>query len=118
MLKCMRGKMWKASVARYVTHGIENTLNLERELADGTCKPRKPHTFTLTYPKVRPCSSTHIRDRIVQRSMNDNIVYPEMTRSFIHDNMACQKGKGTTVAMDRLDQFLHRYYIIHNPSPR
>lgn len=116
MLKCMRGKMWKASVARYVTHGIENTLNLERELADGTYKPRKPHTFTLTYPKVRPCSSTHIRDRIVQRSMNDNIVYPEMTHSFIHDNMACQKGKGTTVAMDRLDQFLHRYYINNGNS--
>ena len=108
--------MWKASVARYVLHGIEETLRLEEEIANGEYKPRKPHTFTLTYPKVRPCSSTHIRDRIVQRSLNDNVIYPEMTRSFIWDNMACQKGKGTTKAMDRLDSFLHRVYINNGNS--
>jgi len=111
MWKCRRGKLWKASVARFVLHGIDETLRLEEELRSGTYKPRKPRTFTLTYPKVRPCSSTHIRDRIVQRSLNDGVIYPEMTRSFIWDNMACQKGKGTTKAMDRLDRFLHRYYI-------
>ena len=118
MWKCRRGKMWKASVARYVTHGIEETLKLERELQSGRYLPRKPHTFTLTYPKVRPCSSTHIRDRIVQRSLNDNVIYPSMTRSFIWDNMACQNGKGTTKAMDRIDHFLHRYYINNGNSNR
>ena len=113
MQKCQRGKMWKASVARYVTHGIEETLRLEREIAAETYKPRKPHTFRLTYPKERPCSSTHIRDRIVQRSLNDNVVYPAMTHSFVWDNAACQKGKGTTKAMDRLEHHLRRYFINH-----
>ncbi len=108
--------MWKASVARYVSHGIEETIKLEDEIRRGVYNPRKPHTFTLTYPKVRPCSSTHIRDRIVQRSLNDSVIYPKMTRSFIYDNMACQKGKGTTKAMDRLDQFLHRFYINNGGS--
>ncbi len=116
MWKCRRGKMWKASVARFVTHGIEETLKLEEEIACGKYLPRKPHTFTLYYPKLRPCSSTHIRDRIVQRSLNDEVIYPAMTRSFIWDNMACQKGKGTTKAMDRLDHFLHRYYINNGNS--
>ena len=117
MWKCKRGgKVKKASVARFVTHGIEETLKLEQQIADGTYLPRKPHTFTLTYPKVRPCSSTHIRDRIVQRSLNDNVIYPAMTRTFIWDNMACQKGKGTTRAMDRIDQFLHRFYINNGNS--
>ena len=116
MWKCKRGKMWKASVARFVLHGIEETLKLEEEIKIGKYRPRKPHTFTLTYPKVRPCSSTHIRDRIVQRSLNDNVVYPAMTKSFIMDNYACQKGKGTTKAMDRLDAFLHRYYINNGNS--
>lgn len=111
MRKCKLGKMWKASVARFVTHGIEETIKLENELESGSYLPRKPHTFTLTYPKVRPCSSTHIRDRIVQRSLNDNVIYPAMTRSFVWDNMACQKGKGTTKAMDRINILLHRYYI-------
>lgn len=116
MWRCRCGKMWKASVARFVTHGIEETLKLEEELAAGKYLPRKPHTFTLYYPKLRPCSSTHIRDRIVQRSLNDEVIYPSMTRSFIWDNMACQKGKGTTKAMDRLDHFLRRYYINNGNS--
>lgn len=111
MWKCRRGKMWKASVARFVLHGIEETLRLEQEIREGTYRPRKPKTFTLTYPKERPCSSTHIRDRIVQRSLNDNVIYPAMTRSFIWDNMACQNGKGTTRAMDRLNRLLRRYFI-------
>lgn len=111
MWKCKRGKMRKASVARFVVNGIDSTLELEEELRNGTYLPRKPRTFRLTYPKERNCSSTHIRDRVVQRDMNDNILYPEMTKSFIYDNMACQIGKGTTRMMDRLNQLLHRYYI-------
>lgn len=112
MWKCKRnGKVKKASVARFVMHGIEETLKLEAEIKSEKYLPRRPHTFTLTYPKVRPCSSTHIRDRIVQRSLNDNVIYPEVVKHFIWDNFACQKGKGTTKAMDRVDQFLHRYFI-------
>lgn len=116
MWKCRRGKLWKASVARYVLHGIEETLKLEEDIQSGKYNPRKPHTFTLFYPKVRPCSSTHIRDRIVQRSLNDNVIYPAMTNTFIWDNMACQKGKGTTKAMDRINHFLHRVYINNGNS--
>ena len=97
MWKCKCGKIKKASVARFVMHGIEECLKLEDELKgrikNRPYKPRKPKTFTLTYPKVRPCSSIHIRDRIVQRSLNDNDIYPKMTSGFIWDNMACQKGK-------------------------
>lgn len=111
MWKCKRGKMHKASVANYVIHGIDRTLELAEQLQFGKYKPRKPRKFTLYYPKVRPCSSTHIRDRIVQRSLNDLVIYPQMTHSFIWDNMACQQGKGTTRAMDRLNESLHRMYI-------
>lgn len=117
MWRCKQnGKIKKASVARFVIHGIEETLKLEKELSTGKYLPRKPHNFTITYPKKRPCSSVHIRDRIVQRSLNDNVIYPQMTKSFIWDNMACQKGKGTTRAMDRIDRFLHRYYINNGNS--
>lgn len=116
MWKCRRGKLWKASVARYVLHGIDETLKLEEELNSGKYQPRKPHEFTLYYPKVRPCSSTHIRDRIVQRSLNDNVIYPEMTRGFIWDNMACQKGKGTDKAMDRLNCFMRRAWMQNGRS--
>ena len=115
-MKCKRGKMWKASVARFILHVIEECLMLAEEIKIGKYRPRKPHSFTLFYPKVRPCSSTHIRDRTVQRSLNDNLIYPKMTNSFVLDNWACQKGKGTTGAMNRLDEQLHRFYINNGNS--
>ena len=116
MQKCKRQTMWKRSVAWTVSHGYREMFRLERELRAGKYEPRKPKRFTLTYPKVRPCSSTHIRDRIVQRSLNDLVIYPQMTRSFIADNMACQKGKGTDFAMGRLNHFMHRAYINNGNS--
>lgn len=44
-----------------------------------------------------------------QRSITDD-VYPIMTNSFIYDNYACQKGKGTDKARNRLKEFLRKYY--------
>lgn len=111
MWKCKKGKIKKASVAKFVLHGIEETIKLEDQIKNNTYMPLPPHLFKITYPKLRPCSSIHIKDRVVQRSLNDNVIYPLMTHGFIWDNMACQKGKGTQKAMDRLNCFLHRYYI-------
>lgn len=111
--KCKRGKMWKASVSRFVIDGMASVAELTNRISSGKYEPRKPHHFTLYYPKLRPCSSIHISDRVVQRSMNDNVLYPAMTKSFIYDNMACQQGKGTTAAMDRLSRQMHRYFINH-----
>ena len=64
----------------------------------------------VTSPKPREIASVAFRDRVYQRSLNDNVVYPVMTRSFIYDNYACQKGKGTDAARNRLKEFLRKYY--------
>ena len=45
MWKCRCGKMWKASVARYVLHGIDETLKLEEEIASGAYKPPETSHF-------------------------------------------------------------------------
>lgn len=113
MTKCKRGVMWKDSTAGYVLNGIERTMNLERQLHDGTYKAKPTVRFTITSPKPREIASITFRDRVYQRSLNDNAVYPIMTNSFIYDNYACQKGKGTDAARNRLKEFLHRYYRKH-----
>ena len=110
MWKCKRGTIWKNPVAGYVLHGIEETLKLEEKLKTGKYKSGKTNKFILTYPKVRECVSICFRDRIYQRSLNDNAIYPQVTKHFIWDNMACQRRKGTDKAMDRLERFLHEYY--------
>ena len=113
MWKCKRGVMWKDSTAGYVLNGIERTMNLEQQLHDGTYKAKPPVNFTITSPKPREIASITFRDRVYQRSLNDNAVYPIMSKSFILDNYACQKGKGTDAARKRLKDFLHRYYRKH-----
>ena len=113
MLKCKKGVMWKDSTAGYVLNGIERTMNLEQQLHDGTYKAGKNVNFMITSPKPREIASITFRDRVYQRSLNDNAVYPIMSKSFILDNYACQKGKGTDKARSRLKEFLQKYYRKH-----
>ena len=101
-LKCQKGVSWKGSVAQYIGQLPDSTYRLEKELRNGTYKPAKPMKLLLTHPKKREAISIMFRDRVYQRSLNDNIIYPAMTKSFIYDNCACQKGKGTKFAKDRL----------------
>ncbi len=114
--KCIKGVRWKDSVAHYHLNAIEETLKLEKELHDGTYSPRRPKEFTVYAPKKREILSVSFRDRVYQRSLNDNAIYPQMSKSFIRDNCACQKGKGTDYCRDRLEAFLHRYYLNHGTA--
>ena len=110
MWKCKKGVVWKDSVAAYFHRGIERTARLSQELRDGTYRAAPTKHFTIMYPKPREIASVAFRDRVYQRSLNDNVVYPAMTKSFIYDNFACQKGKGTDAARERLKQFLREHY--------
>lgn len=111
--KCRKGVGWKDSVASYSLNAIERTLTLHRKLHDGTYKSRPPVKFWVTSPKPREIASITFGDRVYQRSLNDNAVYPMMSSSFIYDNYACQKGKGTDKARERLKEFLRSYYRKH-----
>ena len=50
------------------------------------------------------------KDRIYQRSINDNVLYPAMAKTFIKENCACQHGKGTDYARTLLKKQIWRYY--------
>lgn len=113
MLKCKKGVLWKDSVANYYLNAIERTIHLSRDLKTGRYKAKPTVKFKITSPKPREIASITFRDRVYQRSLNDNVVYPIMSNSFIYDNYACQKGKGTDAARKRLKQFLQKYYRKH-----
>lgn len=113
MMQCIKGVLWKDSVASFYLRSGESVSKLERELRNGTYKAKPPKQFVITSPKRREISSVAFRDRVYQRSLNDNVVYPAMTKSFIYDNYACQKGKGTDAARNRLKEFLRKHYRQH-----
>ena len=116
MWKCLKGVLWKDSVASFYLRAGENISKLAQELENGKYKAKPPIHFTVTSPKPREIASIAFRDRVYQRSLNDNIVYPIMTKSFIYDNFACQKGKGTDAARNRLKKFLRKCYRVYGKN--
>lgn len=88
MMKTKRGVLWKDSVAAYYHRGVERTDRLCNELHNGKYRPSPPKHFVITSPKRREIASIAYRDRVYQRSINDNVVYPVMTNGFIFDNFA------------------------------
>lgn len=111
--KCRRSVTWKPSTKSYILNQFENTLRMERKLKNGTWKNGKPKEIKILYPKKRDGLSIQFRDRVYQRSINDNELYPTMTKSFILDNCACQKGKGPDFARERIKRKLHNYVMKH-----
>ncbi len=113
LCKSSRNVKWKDSVATYHANALKNTYKLRRSLlADKYAIDSYQH-FTIHEPKEREIVATRIKDRQFQRSLCDNILYPQITRSFLRDNCACQRGKGVDDALNRMDAHLHRYYRKH-----
>lgn len=54
--------------------------------------------------------ATRLVDRQFQRSLCDSGLYDDITEHFIRDNVACQRGRGTDDAIDRMKLHLRRFY--------
>ena len=111
--KAKRGVLWKNSVASYDLNALENTYKLRESLIDGSYRISEYQTFRVYEPKEREIVATRLKDRQFQRSLCDNILYPEITKGFIYDNCACLRGKGVDFALKRLKTHLQRYYRKH-----
>lgn len=101
MLRCAHGVKWKDSVAGYLKNGLANCLYLHEELMQDKYILSKYIIFYIYDPKLRKIVSTRFNDRVFQRSLCDNYLTEQITRSFIYDNGACQIGKGTTFSRSR-----------------
>lgn len=110
MLECKSNVMWKDSVARFVNNGLVNIGRLADSHKNGTYNIDEYRNFIIHEPKTRAIVSTRFKDRVFQRSLCDNYLYEAITRSFVYDNCACQTGKGTDFARNRLKVHLQRYY--------
>lgn len=116
MNQCAKSVRRKANVGRFLMYGMDEILKLQEDLETGTYKARPTATVKITYPKPRTAVATSFRDRVYQRSLNDNSVYPRMSKGFIRHNAACQKGKGTDWAREQVKYFLEREFRQHGPD--
>lgn len=110
-MKCKQGVSWKPSVKELNINAVEEVYKIVKKLENGTWKDGKPRPIKIWYPKKRDGLSISIHDRIYQRSINDVALYPAVTKSFILDNCACQKGKGIDFARARTKKHIHNFFL-------
>ena len=108
--ECKRNVMWKPSTSGYIKNILMNTCKLRDELLTGTYKLSPYSIFEVHEKKTRTIVATKMRDRVVQRSLCNCYLYEAITKGFIYDNCACQIGKGTDFARERLKLHLRRFY--------
>ena len=108
--KARQGKRWKGAAAKFEVNLLEalNLLSYQLKTKKYTLSPY--NTFEVFEPKRRVVMSNSYKDKVVQHSLCDNVLEPILTRSFITDNYASQVGKGTHYGLDRLREFLRRFY--------
>lgn len=113
LILCNHNVRWKDSVLGYDKNRCANLTKLHESLMNGTYKIDPYITFTVCEPKKREIVATRLKDRVFQRSLCNNYLYDQVTKSFIYDNCACQKGKGTDFARNRLSVHLQRFFREH-----
>lgn len=113
---CNHNVMWKDSVIGYNKNRCQNLYALSNSLMNGTYTLDRYITFQVHEPKTRDIVATRLKDRVFQRSLCDNYLTKEVTRHFIYDNCACQRGKGTDFARRRFKVHLERYYRKHGAN--
>ena len=97
----------------YEANALKNAWKLLRDLKNNRYKISPYMFFTIFEPKKRDIVATRIRDRQFHHALVDEMLYRELTRSFVRENCASQVGKGIDDCLKVLIARLRRYYRKH-----
>lgn len=106
-----KGSSWKSSVQKYESDVLRNILRTKHQLEDGTYKQKPFYEFELNERgKHRHIKSLHISDRVVQRSLCDNVLIPLTQKKLSYDNGASCENKGISFARKLITAHLRKFY--------
>lgn len=105
------GKRSKTGTAQYEANALVLTERLAHILASGDYRPSKFEVFKVFEPKERLVQAPAFVDKVVQHALVDNILYAEITHSFIEHNYASQVWKGMHFGLVHLESQLRDYYL-------
>jgi len=114
--KCRLGKRYKREKMAFEENLSANLYELHHRLAAGTYRISGYTVFNVYEPKVREIKCLRYEDRIVQRSLCDNVIKPYFKDRLVYDNCACQQGKGTHFGLYRVCGFLREHYNRHGSN--
>ncbi len=109
--KCIRGVIWKASIQNYTRKRVSNTYKLYEEIQNKKFKFTTPYVFWINERgKTRKIQAQKINERILQRTLCDNVIVPLYDNSFIYDNAANRVGKGIEHTLNRINCHMQRHF--------
>lgn len=108
--RARKSKRHKKEIINFEIHLFYNLSLLEQQLQNGKYVLRRYKKFKIYEPKEREIQALTYYDRVVQNCLCYNFLLPFYSKKFIFDNAACQKGKGTHFARNRLQHFLLDFY--------
>lgn len=109
-----RGVAWKASVQHYCMHALTNAYKSRQDLLDGRDIRRGFHEFDIVERgKLRHISSVHFSERVIHKSLSQNVLVPAIMPTLTAGNSANIKGRGVDYAISRLKRQLARHYRRH-----
>ena len=105
---------WKTSTQRYEADVIMQNLKLQGEVrADLYKQSPMLHFYLSERGKTRDIHAPAVRDRVLQKVVNQDVLLPSIRKYLIYDNAASLKGKGTAFMRKRhlihLRDFIRRY---------
>lgn len=109
-LEARKGKRSKPGTAQYEANALICTDKLSYVLNQKTYKPSGFEVFYVYEPKKRLVQAPAFVDKVVLHALTDNVLYDTICTSFIRDNHASQRGKGTLDAIVRLKGHMVDYY--------
>lgn len=110
MKRIRKASGWKYSSQKILCNRLRTVNGLSNSIADGTYRQEQGYTFPLIeYGHQRIIKALTNRDLLVQHTLCDNILMPEISPRIIYDNGASIKGKGISFTRRRFEKHLRDY---------
>lgn len=93
---------WKSSVKEYGINLLHNISDTQYAYRGGKYKPKPLYEFKIhERGRERLIKAHQISDRVLHRSLCDNVLFPEIRKRIIYDNYASLENRGTSRALKR-----------------
>lgn len=106
--KARRGKRARPDAVEY-SHRLDSNLGqMAEELRAGTFPVGRFHQFVIRDPKERTITAPCFAERVLHHAVM-NVCEPVLDKWLIYDTYACRAGRGREAAVQRAQEFAHRY---------
>lgn len=114
---CFEGVSWKSSAQRYMKDVLRNNYRTRQKLLAGEDIRMGTREFGIwERGKYRRITSVQYPERVVQKSFAQNALVPAIVPSFVRNNTANVKGRGTSDALARLKRDLVNHYRLYGSN--